>query len=139
MLRMTHQREIILEELKRSCTHPTADELYDVVRHRLPRVSLATVYRNLEQMFEAGLIRKVEFVGKQKRFDGDLNDHHHIICRRCGKVSDVHIDLRDGLEKVEIEGCVYSDVSLFFEFTGLCPECRDFVYDSESEDIANKD
>jgi Fe2+ or Zn2+ uptake regulation protein len=70
-LRMTHQREIILDELNRSKTHPTADELFDRIKHKLPRISLATVYRNLEILSAAGLIKKLEMSGRQKRFDWD--------------------------------------------------------------------
>ena len=70
-LRMTYQREIILEELKKTKTHPTADELYTTVRQRIPHISLATVYRNLETLANSGLVRKLEVIGRQKRFDGN--------------------------------------------------------------------
>ena len=62
-LRMTQQRQVILEELRLCRSHPTADELYSRVRRRLPRISLGTVYRNLETLAERGLIRKMEVGG----------------------------------------------------------------------------
>jgi Fur family ferric uptake transcriptional regulator len=69
MIRLTTQRQIILEELSKVKTHPTASELYDMVRKRLPRIGLGTVYRNLELMAESGIILKIEVGGTQKRFD----------------------------------------------------------------------
>ncbi|MCI5132654.1 MAG: transcriptional repressor, partial [Candidatus Electrothrix sp. EH2] len=68
ILRMTHQRELILEELGNCHNHPTADALYERIKKKLPRISLATVYRNLEILSEAGMIRKLEISGRQKRF-----------------------------------------------------------------------
>lgn len=69
----TAQRDAILKQLRAVKTHPTADELYAGLRVNMPQISLGTVYRNLEQMSQAGLIRKLETAGKQKRFDGDIS------------------------------------------------------------------
>ena len=71
---MTRQRPVILEELKNLTTHPTADELYSMVRRRLPRISLGTVYRNLEILSEMGLAQKLESAGAQRRYGGDVTD-----------------------------------------------------------------
>ena len=65
--RMTKQREIVLEELRKTRMHPTADELYERVRKRLPKISLATVYRNLEWLAEREIIRKIEHTGSSKQ------------------------------------------------------------------------
>ena len=123
-LRMTHQREIILRELRQNCTHPTADELYESIRKKLPRISLATVYRNLEILAEHGLIRKMEISGRQKRFDGEVHDHHHIVCTRCLRVDNLPaLDLPlpqaspQAAKGYRITGCR-------IEFHGLCPACR---------------
>jgi Fur family ferric uptake transcriptional regulator len=69
---MTRQRKVILEEIRKTDSHPTADELYQRVRQRLPHVSLGTIYRNLETLAASGLIQKLEMGGSQKRFDGNL-------------------------------------------------------------------
>ena len=82
-IRLTTQRQIILEELSKVTTHPTASELYDMVRKRLPRIGLGTVYRNLELMAESGMILKIEVGGTQKRFDATTDEHYHIRCSRC--------------------------------------------------------
>jgi len=63
-LRMTHQREIILQELRKCTSHPSADALYERVKKILPRISLATVYRNLEILSDSGEIGKIEICGR---------------------------------------------------------------------------
>jgi Fur family ferric uptake transcriptional regulator len=121
---MTPQRTIILEELRKTKTHPTADEVHARVRRRLPRVSLATVYRNLDLLARAGLIQMVELGGCPRRFDGWVDDHLHVRCLECGEVGDVS----DGLigrarERVEkLSG--YEVTGHQLEFTGVCPNCR---------------
>ncbi len=120
---MTHQREIILEELKRLRTHPTADELYEIVKKRLPRISLATVYRNLEQLSAAGIIQKLDFVGRQMRYDGDISKHSHIRCVECGSVADVRTNPIQGIDQAVVDACGYKVLDYHLDFLGLCPIC----------------
>ncbi len=123
MIRMTNQRRVILEELQKHIDHPTADEIYMEVRKELPKVSLGTVYRNLEQMSEQGNILKIEGYG-QKRFDPNPLPHPHFRCTSCGAVEDIHEDIVVPSLSVnskwskdrEIKGSV-------IEFYGLCPDC----------------
>ena len=88
-MRKTKQREVILEELMKLRAHPSADELYERVKKRLPRISLGTVYRNLEMLSREGIIHRLETAGSQKRFDGETGDHQHIRCVRCGRIDDL--------------------------------------------------
>ena len=69
--RNTRQREVILEELRKLRSHPTAPVLYEIVRRRLPRISLGTVYRNLELLAKSGVVRKLELSDSEARFDGN--------------------------------------------------------------------
>lgn len=123
-LRMTHQREIILAELQRSKTHPTADELYERIKRKLPRISLATVYRNLEILSEAGLIRKLEISGRQKRFDWDPVEHDHVFCTQCQRVDNIAApgNVAPRLEPTQEKG--YRITGCRIEFFGLCPKCQ---------------
>ncbi|MDO9584166.1 MAG: transcriptional repressor [Desulfomicrobium sp.] len=121
-MRLTNQRRMILEELKSVTTHPTADEIYGMVRQKLPRISLGTVYRNLEVLSSLGLVRKLENAAGQKRFDGDVSPHHHIRCDTCGKVGDIF----DAPDISGIEQGVSTDfqiTGLSLEFSGICPQC----------------
>ena len=88
---MTPQRVALLGALCDSPTHPTADQLYRVVRRELPTVSPATIYRNLHEMVRAGLINMLEHASGPARYDAVLDDHHHFICTRCGGVTDVYL------------------------------------------------
>ncbi len=123
-LRKTKQREVILEELNKVKTHPTADEIYDMVRRSLPNISLGTVYRNLEVLSEAGLIRKLDLAGTQKRFDGDTREHYHVRCNRCGRVDDVPGEPIPAIERAIGRMSDYVIESHRLEFTGYCPECQ---------------
>ena len=121
--RITKQRQVILEELRKLDTHPSADELYKVVRQRLPRISLGTVYRNLEVLVEMGEIQKLELSGSIKRYDWDTNKHYHIRCVRCDRVDDAPIAPLKQLEGELYEATVFEIIGHNLEFIGLCPEC----------------
>lgn len=123
-MRLTTQRQIILEELSKVKTHPTASELYDMVRKRLPRIGLGTVYRNLELMAENGMILKLEVGGTQKRFDATTDTHYHIRCTGCGKVDDIDTPILDDLVKAAAASSSYQVVGHHVEFTGTCPDCQ---------------
>lgn len=121
ILRMTHQRELILDEMGRCKGHPTADALYERVKKKLPRISLATVYRNLEILSEAGMIRKLEISGRQKRFDRQLEQHHHIYCVQCHRVDNLKVDTVSPESAAEIG---YRISGCRIEFFGICPDCQ---------------
>ncbi len=122
--RNTRQRRIILEELQRLRSHPTATALYELVRGRLPKISLGTVYRNLELLSRQGAIRKLEFGGEEARFDGDLTRHEHVRCVRCGRMDDIHrppLDLPVG----QADDCSgYQILSYRIQYAGVCPACQ---------------
>lgn len=122
-LRMTRQRKIILEELRKVNTHPSADEVYDLVRKRLPRISLGTVYRNLEILSKTGEIQKLEPGGTLKRFDGNPYDHYHIRCIQCDRIVDAHIDNALNVDDVISETSDFKIIGHKLEFIGLCPRC----------------
>lgn len=121
---MTHQRETILQELQASRQHLTADELYERVKKLLPRISLATVYRNLEILTRAGIIAKREVSGRQKRFDSDISEHDHIFCIQCHRLDnlDLNRDELGGLPVGMIKG--YTVTGYRLEFSGICRDCR---------------
>lgn len=121
--RMTRQRAVILEELRKTKSHPTADELYSIVRERLPRISLGTVYRNLDFLADSGEIRRLESAGSIKRFDGNMSSHQHVRCVSCGRIGDVIPPVKTpSFDGLEVEG--FSSVhDARVEFDGLCDRC----------------
>lgn len=124
MIRLTTQRQIILEELAKVKTHPTASELYDMVRKRLPRIGLGTVYRNLELMADSGMIVKIEVGGTQKRFDAITDSHYHIRCSSCGKVDDIDVPVTKDLVTQAADTTAYQILGHHVEFTGICGDCQ---------------
>ena len=121
---MTRQRQVILEELRKVNSHPTADEVYQMVRRRLPRVSLGTVYRNLEMLSERGIIQKLEMGGSRRRFDGKVGDHYHVRCVSCGRLEDVPVKPTTAVEKAARGVSDYEILGHRLEFIGLCPQCK---------------
>ena len=122
-MRLTNQRQVILEELRKVKSHPTANEVYDMVRTRLPRIGLGTVYRNLDLLAEKGIIKKLEVGGEQKRFDGDTSQHYHIRCVDCHRVEDIFIEIDKELEKNASSCCNYQILGHHVEFSGICSSC----------------
>ena len=120
---MTSQREIILQELQKSRQHMTADELYGIVIKKMPKISLATVYRNLDVLSETGMIAKIEVGGRQKRFDSDVVDHDHVSCVQCHKVENVLLEgEKEDCPSHVVDG--YIIIGRRLEFFGLCPRCQ---------------
>ena len=122
--RMTRQRRVILEALKKTLNHPTASEVYEVVRKTLPRISLGTVYRNLEMLSACGMIRKLEGLGRQKRFEHQLERHHHIRCLACGRVDDIAVPPDLDMDNAFRDSTAYEILGHRVEFVGVCPHCR---------------
>ncbi|MBU1700210.1 MAG: transcriptional repressor [Candidatus Eisenbacteria bacterium] len=122
-LRRSRQREAILEALRSSRTHPTAVELYERVRRRLPKVSLGTVYRNLDLLARNGMIGRLDTGSGQARFDGETERHHHVRCVICGRVDDVHPSLVESMGG-ELKNLAGQEIlGIRIEFAGLCSSC----------------
>lgn len=125
-LRLTGPRRVVLEVVRATDSHPTAERVHDLVRRRLPRVSLGTVYRNLRLLVAQGLVK--ELPGPHARFDGNLSEHHHFTCLDCGRMVDVAGTVtqphsRALCSRVAAESGL--DVSHHrIEFYGRCAECR---------------
>ncbi|MBM3318994.1 MAG: transcriptional repressor [Candidatus Eisenbacteria bacterium] len=123
-LRTTVQRSTILEEVRRSHDHPTAEEVHRRVRRTVSNVSLGTVYRNLAVLDRAGEIRQIHLMGEPARFDGEVQPHHHVRCSRCGRVEDVAASIGARLTEEAAAATGYRIDEHRIEFTGLCPTCR---------------
>jgi Fur family ferric uptake transcriptional regulator len=98
--------------------------MYEIVRKKLPRISLGTVYRNLELLSETGEILKLEMAGNQKRFDGCVENHYHIRCVHCRRVDDVPLEPIAAINEVTSEINGYEVLWHRLEFVGICAECR---------------
>jgi Fur family ferric uptake transcriptional regulator len=120
---MTRQRAAILEILRSVESHPTADELHEMVRKKLPHISLGTVYRNLELLNSSGQVLRLERAGMQKRFDGNVTPHHHVRCKRCGKIGDVFLpDDTSFTHDPHVQDFTIHGMEV--EFVGVCRCCE---------------
>ncbi len=124
-MRMTRQRRVILETLQEKKTHPCADEVYEIVRQKMPRISLGTVYRNLDILSELGEIQKIELSGSLKRFDGNPAKHYHIRCINCDRLDDAPMPSLEDIEGRLHGSTRYKVIGHRLEFMGLCPECME--------------
>ncbi len=122
--RNTRQRRVVLEELRGVATHPTAAELFDLTRRRLPGISLGTVYSNLELLSRTGVIRKLEISGSAARFDGNPDRHCHVHCVRCGRVDDVHGVPANLMKTGDLNVGGYEILECTLGFVGICPKCK---------------
>ncbi|MBN1175998.1 transcriptional repressor [Candidatus Woesearchaeota archaeon] len=120
--RLTIQKIKILEYLHSVHSHPTADVVYEAVKKHIPNISLATVYRNLNQMVDSGDVLRLEINGEY-HFDGDVSKHLHCYCSRCGKLVDVfNKKITDyAIKNVDLPGFEVSNVQVLFK--GLCTKC----------------
>ena len=98
MVRQTRQRAAVIEVLQTSRTHPDAAQVHAQVREKLPSVSLGTVYRTLDALVRDGVLVTIERAGQATRYDyrHEGEEHHHAVCRSCGAIFDVAVDVRAG-------------------------------------------
>jgi Fur family transcriptional regulator, ferric uptake regulator len=123
-VRITKQRQVLLEILCGLTNHPSADDLYLLLRERMPRISLGSVYRNLEILSDEGFIQKLDVAGVQKRFDGNPHNHYHVRCQECGQVDDLDLPLKNDVEEEASRLSDYKILRHSLEFIGICPQCR---------------
>jgi len=122
--RSSKKRQAIYDALCNTTEHPSAEQLYSLLKPSHPDLSLGTVYRNLGVLLEDGLIISVGKVNGEERYDARVTRHSHFICTDCGSVEDVFIDVinTDNYPLIEDSlGCKINSVCL--NFTGICKKC----------------
>ena len=118
------KRDAILNCVRTTHTHPSADWVYEHVRTEVPDISLATVYRNLALFKEQGLIASVATVKGVERFDGNTQPHVHFICSECGAVIDIHQLQTPESLRTEAESSIGCSVNACqLSFIGTCGSC----------------
>jgi Fe2+ or Zn2+ uptake regulation protein len=122
--RRTRQRELVLEVVRSTMDHPTAEWVHRQARRRMPHISLGTVYRNLKALEGEGLIREIHTGGHPARFDGNTGRHYHIRCLGCGRVNDLPMSVDTRLEEEAGRAMNYRILGHQVEVQGLCPLCQ---------------
>lgn len=123
-LPLTVQRRDILKAVLQRDDHPTADQLYESLKGRIPGLSRTTVYRVLSTLVDMGVIRRLHHPGTAARFDGKIHRHHHLVCKKCDKVIDIHDATWDGVPLPDVRTDEFEIDDFSVHFTGICGECR---------------
>ena len=129
-MKYSKQRSVVLEILKNTYEHPTAEEVYTEAQKKYPGIGIATVYRNLNQLADLGEIKRISLGNGNDRFDGHLEEHYHMVCKCCGRLQ----DLRPSKEKMdklnemanELFGLKASNKAELSStvMEGICDNCR---------------
>jgi len=129
-LLVTEQRRAIFAVLAASREHPSAERIHRAVRGRLPRLSLATVYKNLEALRAIGAVSDVNSLHEHGRYEAALpgtgagRPHHHLVCIRCRKVLDLHDRRLDAFRPTAADVQGFEVRAVRVQVEGLCPRCR---------------
>ncbi|MBE6642315.1 MAG: transcriptional repressor [Ruminococcaceae bacterium] len=121
--RNTYQKSLIKDVVLNTCTHPSADAVYDKVKEVCPNVSKATVYRVLNDLADKGEVYRVRVLDGPDRYDKTIFKHYHVKCASCGRVVDTMYTTNEDIEKVAGENCEFKITGHEIIFEGICPEC----------------
>lgn len=122
-LGITKQRQAVLQVIRDSEHHLTANEVFDGARQLLPGISFATVYNSLRYLKQEGMIAEVRFGGDATRYDRTLSRHDHAACSGCGKLVDFELPIPSGLMKKAAELSGFTVESVEMVLRGSCPQC----------------
>ena len=118
------QREKILDSLTNNAIHPTADELLAILKRENSNIGITTLYRNLNQLAEANMIKKIEGLEACAHFDHNTHEHYHFICNVCKKVYDVPSDVAPNLVNNTRMVTGFDIENHDIVFHGVCSECK---------------
>jgi Fur family peroxide stress response transcriptional regulator len=121
--RYSKQRERILEILKSTDRHPTADWIYEILKKEFPNLSLGTVYRNLNILFDMGSIDRIDFGSTFDRFEAKIEKHYHLICECCGSITDIKIPKELKVEEIIKNKVNFKIKTHKVQIYGLCENC----------------
>lgn len=120
--RLTRQRQLILDILKNDFSHPSVEKIYEKVKKKLPKISIATVYRNINFLTKMDLAREIVVPNGPSRFDGHLKDHDHFICYSCKNIYNVP---KYPLKKEYLPNKDYQIGDFKLDLFGICATCKD--------------
>jgi Fur family ferric uptake transcriptional regulator/Fur family peroxide stress response transcriptional regulator len=123
-LGLTRQRQAVLQVIREAESHLTANEVFEDARRVLPGISFATVYNSLRYLKQEGLIGEVSFGNDASRYDRNLTRHDHAICRDCGKLVDLDLQIPGALIKEAAKLSRFEAESIELTLRGLCPDCN---------------
>jgi Fur family peroxide stress response transcriptional regulator len=124
LARKSVQRDAILRIMKNTTSHPGADWVYEQVRKEMPNISMGTVYRNLHLLARSGEISQIDDISGQSRFDGNIENHYHFRCEKCGRLFDLDEPVDRSIEDRVARKTGFKINKHHLELIGLCPDCQ---------------
>ena len=121
---LTRQREVVLQVINETEHHPTAADIFEQAKKRLPTISYATVYNSLRYLKDAGLILEITFGNGASRYDSETSRHDHAVCTGCGKLVDFDLAETVELMRAAARRTRFKPASIHLTLLGLCPDCR---------------
>ena len=118
------QRKKILDTLTCNAVHPTAESLLEILKSEGSNIGITTLYRNLNQLAEAGMIKKIDGLEPSAHFDHNTHEHYHFICNVCKKVYDVSSEVAPDLVKNTRMATGFDITNCDIIFHGVCSECK---------------
>lgn len=122
-VKLTKQGMQILKLIKDSSGHMTADQIHSALKDNDVSIGIATVYRNLNSIYDQKLINRVKHPDLGYIYDKNTSDHYHIRCVECDTISDLHMERQIHLEKIAAEDSGFEVLSHEIIFEGICPKC----------------
>ena len=123
--KLTPQRDAVFQVILEREDHPTASDIFEAARRRLPGISYATVYNSLRYLKEAGLVHEISFGDSASRYDRETGRHDHAICDCCGKLVDFHLPEAAQLMQAAARKSRFKAQSVHLTLRGICPDCRE--------------
>jgi Fur family peroxide stress response transcriptional regulator len=123
--KLTPQRDAVLQVILDREDHPTASEIFEAARQRLPTISYATVYNSLRYLKDSGLVHEIKFGDSASRYDRETDRHDHAICNNCGKLVDFDLPQTAELMQAAARKSHFKAESVHLTLRGLCSECRE--------------
>lgn len=120
--RNTRQRQMVLDTVRGRCDHPTAEQIYQEIAGKDPKISRGTVYRNLAVLVQEGNVLEIE-APSANHYDLRCDPHHHLICTSCNQVIDVEVDYHHELDEQVAQSTGYQITGHQMLFQGICPAC----------------
>jgi len=124
-VKLTRQRQIVLDAVQSGDHHPTAAEVFDTARAKMPGISFATVYNSLRYLKDAGFVQEITFGNGASRYDRETDRHDHAICSQCGKLVDFDLPGTVALTRAAARASKFKAESVRLTLVGLCPQCRE--------------
>jgi len=121
---LTRQRRAVLDAVRESEGHLTAQEIYEAARRLLPTISLASVYNSLRYLSDCGLVTEIAMGKNASRYDRTTERHDHAVCSRCGRLADFDLAEAAGLLRAAARRSNFKPESIQLTLIGVCPDCR---------------